>query len=90
MSRTDFGRSARLRLSTLGPGLLAIVLTVAGCSDETTGAGSADLAASRKAAATRGGGTLNLGPKRGDVAPTRARGKGTTGGPVVKIQGKAR
>ena len=44
----------------------------------------------RKAAATRGGGTLDLGPRGGDVAPVRAWGKGTTGRPVLKIQGKTR
>jgi hypothetical protein len=93
MSRTALGRSAGLRLAFVGAALLALGLAVAGCSDDTPRAGSADIAASRKAAAGRGGGLLHLGRRSADVAPTRTRGKGMVGrpaGPPVMSQGKAR
>ena len=92
MPRTGSGWSTPLRLATLGPGLLALGLA-AGCSDDTPPAASADLAASRKALAVRGGRALDLGPGGGDVAPTRTRGKGMAGtpaGPAVKTQGTTR
>ena len=76
-----------------GAALLALGLAVAGCSDDTPRAGSADTAASRKVAAKRGGGLLDLGRRGADVAPTRTRGKGMTGsspGPSVKTQGQTR
>ncbi len=93
MSRTDSGRSTRLRLATLRPGLLALGLAVPGCSDDTPRAASADLAASRKTAAAKEGRVLDLGPRGGDVAPTRTRGKGMAGltsVPAVKFQGLTR
>jgi hypothetical protein len=90
MPRTDSGRSTALRLATLGPGLLALGLAAAGCSDDTPRAASADLAASRKAAAGRGGGFPELGPTRGDVAPVRTRGKGVLGRPAAGTQGTTR
>jgi hypothetical protein len=85
MPRTDSGRPTRLRLATLGPGPLALGLA-AGCTDDPPRAASADLAASRKAAAGRGGGFSELGPTRGDVAPVRTRGKGATGLPAAGPQ----
>jgi hypothetical protein len=80
-------------LAFAGAALLALGLAFAGCSDDTPGAGSADTAASRKAAAKRGGALLDLGRRGTDVAPTRTRGKGMTGsspGPSVKTQGQTR
>ena len=93
MSRTALGRSAAPRLAFVGAVLLALGLAVAGCSDDTPRTGSADTAASRKAAAKRGGGLLDLGRRSADVAPTRTRGKGIAGrsaGPPVKTQGQTR
>jgi hypothetical protein len=93
MSRTALGRSAASRLAFVSAALLALGLAVAGCSDDTPRAGSADTAASRKVAAKRGGGLLDLGRRGADVAPTRTRGKGMTGrsaGPSVKTQGQTR
>jgi hypothetical protein len=81
MPRTDSGRSTPPRLATLGPGLLALGLAAAGCADDTPRAASADLAASRKAAAGRGDGFSELGPTRGDVAPVRTRAKGDARAP---------
>jgi hypothetical protein len=71
----------------------ALGLVAGGCADDTPRAGSADIAASRKAAAERRGGLFNLGRRHTDVAPIRTRGKGladrsTT--PPVKTQGKTR
>jgi hypothetical protein len=83
----------RSRLAVIGPGLLALVVAAAGCTDDTPGAGAADLAASRKAAEVRAGGFPELGPTRGDVAPVRTRGKGAPGrpaGPAAKTQGTTR
>jgi hypothetical protein len=85
--------SSPLRLATLGPGLVALGLAAVGCSDGTPRAGSAELAASKKAGADRGGRVLDPGPRGGDVAPTRTRGKGIAGhpaGPAVKNQGMSR
>jgi hypothetical protein len=86
-------RLPRPRLAVIGPGLLALGLAAAGCTDDTPGAGTADLAASRKAAVGRGGGFPELGPAGGDVAPVRTRGKGVPGrpaGPAARTQGTTR
>ncbi len=95
ITRTALGRSAAPRLAFAGaaPLALALGLAFAGCSDDTPGAGSADTAASRKAAAKRGGALLDLGRRGTDVAPTRTRGKGRTDrsvGPSVTTQGQTR
>ena len=93
MSRTALGRSAAPRSAFLGAALLALGLAAWGCSDDIPRAGSADIAASRKAAARRGGGLPDRGRRSADVAPTRTRGKGMAGrsaGPSVKTQRQTR
>jgi hypothetical protein len=93
MSRTALGRSAAPRSAFLGAALLALGLAVSGCYDDVPRAGSADIAASRKAAAERGSGLFHLGRRSADVAPTRTRGKGKAGrsaGHPVKTQGQTR
>jgi hypothetical protein len=93
MPRTGSGWSTPLRLATLGPGLLALGLAATGCTSDVPGAGAADLASSRKAAAGREGGFPDLGPASGDVAPVRTWGKGAPGrraGPAAKTQGTTR
>lgn len=74
MTRTDFGGAPPLRLATLGPGLLALGLALAGCSDDTPRAGSVDVAASRKAAESQGKvNPFGPGSRTGDVAATRVK-----------------
>jgi hypothetical protein len=80
-------------LAFLGPVLLALGLAVSGCSDDIPRAGSANIAASKKAAARRGGGLLDRGRRSADVAPIRTRGKGIASRPAVpsvKTQGPKR
>ena len=88
MSRTALGRSAAPRSAFLGPVLLALGLAVSGCTDNIPRAGSADIAASKKAAAGRGGGLPDRGRRSADVAPTRTHGKGmsarSAGAPVKR------
>jgi hypothetical protein len=93
MSRTALGGSAAPRSAFLGVALLALGLVVSGCYDDVPRAGSADIAASKKAAAERGSNLFHRGRRTADVAPTRTRGKGMAGrsaGPSVKTQGKTR
>jgi hypothetical protein len=93
MSRTALGRSAAPWSAFLGAALLAVGLAVSGCSDDIPRAGSADIAASRKAAAERGSDLFHLGRRSADVAPTRTRGEwkaGRPAGPPVKTQGQTR
>ena len=93
MSRIVLGRSAAPRLAFVGAALLALGLAVWGCSDDIPRAGSADIAAAKKAAAERGSDLFHLGRRTPDVAPTRTRGKGIAGrsaGPPVKTQGQTR
>ena len=93
MSRTALGRSAAPRSAFLGAALLALGLAASGCTDEIPRAGSADIAASKKAAEERGSGLFRLGRGRADVPPTRTGGKGVTGrsaGPSVKSVRKTR
>jgi len=93
MSRTALGPSAASRLAFIGPALLALGLAASGCSDDIPRAGSADTAASRKAAAERGSDLFHLGRRSADVAPTRTRGKGMAGrsaDPSVKTEGQTR
>jgi hypothetical protein len=93
MSRTALGQSAAPRAAFIGATLLALGLAVSGCSDDIPRAGSADMAASRKAGAGRGGGLFDRGRRSAEVTPTRTRGKGMAGrsaGPSVKTQRQTR
>ena len=93
MSRTALGQSVASRLAFIGPALLALGLAAWGCSDDIPRAGSADTAASKKAAAGRGGGLPDRGRRSADVAPTRTHGKGMMGRSArraVKTQGQTR
>ena len=94
MPRSTLRRLTRPRFVHLGAVLLALGLSAAGCSDDTPRAGSADLAASRKAAAEKGpGGLHDFGPRTGDLGPTRTRAKAKaspSAGPADKTQGKTR
>jgi hypothetical protein len=93
MSRTALGWSAVPRSAFVGASLLALGLVDSGCNDDIPRAGSANIAASKKAAAVRGSDLFERGRKTADVAPTRNRGKGIAGrsaGPPVKTQGKTR
>jgi hypothetical protein len=93
MSRTALGQSAAPRSALVGAALLALGLAVSGCSDDIPRAGSADIAASKKAPAGRVGGLPDRGRRSADVAATRTRGKGMMGRsarPAVKTQGQTR
>jgi hypothetical protein len=93
MSRTALGWSAAPRSEFIGAALVTLGLTISGCSDDIPRAGSADIAASRKAAAESGSDLFRGVRRSADVAPTRTRGKGIAGrsaGPSVKSQGKTR
>ncbi len=84
MSRPAHRLLTCLRLTRLGPGLLALGLAVAsvGCADDASGAGSVDAAGLRKAVADRRSHTFNLGRKTGKVSNTRLQAKGKPGQPI--------
>ena len=93
MSRTALGWSAVRRSAFFVASLLALGLVVSGCYEDIPRAGSADIAASKKAAAERGSNPFHLGRRSADVAPTRTRGMGVAGrsaGDPVTTQGKTR
>lgn len=69
-SKTSAPRSRSLILFIL----IALSGGAAGCSDDTPGVGTADMAAARQAAQEKGTET-GLNPRQADVAPTRTRGK---------------
>jgi hypothetical protein len=75
---------ARLGLCLLGFGLI-----LAGCSRDAPRAGSADIAASRKAALGRGDGSQDFGTRKVGTPPARTRGKRAIG-PAPKSRGNPR